>query len=243
MLGLSHGIQTDTVGLAEIFSNTYSLLLDGSDQAVQIDGLANDFDHRNGTFSCWVRPNSPSASQSFITVGVDADNFHRLWWHHGSNLIKFTLKSGGSADHAQFEDTGFASSSSWYHVAATWDSTADEMKLYVNSSLKETDGIDNFGDFTGTVAIADIGKFSPANNSYWKGYIDEVSIFDETLTAAQIGVLYNGGSPKDVEFSSLSGLIGYYRFTEGSGTSAVDESGTGNNGTLENAPTWSTTTP
>ena len=44
MLGLGHGVQTDTVGLAEIFSNNYSLLLDGSDQSIQIDGLGNDFD-------------------------------------------------------------------------------------------------------------------------------------------------------------------------------------------------------
>lgn len=243
MLGLSHGIQTDTVGLAEIFSNNYSLLLDGSDQSVQIDGLANDFDKAKGTMSVWVRPNSPSASQRWLMVAADINNFYSLWWHHSSNLLKFTIKSGGNTDHAEFAYSGFASSGNWYHVVATWDSTADEMKLYVGNDLKETDGMDNYGDFTGTLSIADIGKNGVADNSYWKGYIDEVSIFDEALTAAQVSTLYNGGSPKDVEFSGLPGLIGYYRFTEGSGEVANDESGTGNQGGIDNAPTWSTTVP
>jgi hypothetical protein len=244
MLGLSHGVNTDTAGIGRVFSNNYSLLLDGSDQAVQIDGLANDFDKAKGTMSVWVRPNSPSGSQTWLMVAVDANNFYRIWWHHSSTLIKGQIKAGGSADLVQYEDTGFASSSSWYHIVMTWNAGADEMKLYVNNDLKETDGIDNYGDFSASAfAVADIGKNGQANNAYWKGYIDEVSIFDETLSADQVSTLYSGGSPKDVEFSSLSGLIGYYRFTEGSGTSAVDESGTGNTGTLENAPTWSTIVP
>lgn len=37
-----------------------------------------------------------------------------------------------------------------------------------------------------------------------------------------------------------SGLVGYWTFDEGSGASAADTSGNGNNGTLVNAPTWGT---
>jgi hypothetical protein len=35
-----------------------------------------------------------------------------------------------------------------------------------------------------------------------------------------------------------TGLIGYWKFDEGSGTMAADSSGSGNNGTLVNGPTW-----
>ncbi len=38
-----------------------------------------------------------------------------------------------------------------------------------------------------------------------------------------------------------SGLVGYWKFDEGSGTSAADSSGKGNTGTLANSPTWTTT--
>lgn len=37
-----------------------------------------------------------------------------------------------------------------------------------------------------------------------------------------------------------SGLIGYWNFDQGSGTTATDSSGSGNNGTLTNGPTWTT---
>ena len=69
--------------------------------------------------------------------------------------------------------------------------------------------------------------------------MDEISVFDEVVS---ISTLYNEGKPKDVEFSDLDGLIGYYRFTEGTGTSIGDESGNGNTGTLVNGPAWSTNT-
>ena len=35
-----------------------------------------------------------------------------------------------------------------------------------------------------------------------------------------------------------SGLVGYWKFDEGSGTTAADLSGSGNNGTLVNGPSW-----
>ncbi|MGC8776172.1 MAG: LamG domain-containing protein, partial [Minisyncoccia bacterium] len=38
----------------------------------------------------------------------------------------------------------------------------------------------------------------------------------------------------------VGGLVGYWSFDEGSGTTAYDMSGNGNNGTLVNGPTWTT---
>ena len=38
----------------------------------------------------------------------------------------------------------------------------------------------------------------------------------------------------------LNGLVGWWKFDEGSGTVAYDSSGNGNNGNLTNGPTWTT---
>ena len=38
-------------------------------------------------------------------------------------------------------------------------------------------------------------------------------------------------------------LVAYYKLDAGSGVTAFDASGKGNNGTLENTPTWSTSVP
>jgi hypothetical protein len=225
------------------FRNLYSVIVNGTTQSIQVDTAAAAMAIGAGSMSAWVKPNSVSGSGTFVSVGVDEENFLRIWYHHSAQLLKLQIKSGGNADIAQFEDTDFASSSNWFHIVGTWNTDADEMKLYVNNSLKETDGIDNSGDFTGTLAVADIGKQGVNNSAFWKGNIDEVSIFDEALSADQVSTLYNSGSPKDVEFSSLPGLVGYWRMTEGSGTRVTDESGNGNDGLLENSPTWSSDTP
>jgi hypothetical protein len=47
-----------------------------------------------------------------------------------------------------------------------------------------------------------------------------------------------GFSRNAYPYSLINGLIGYWRFDEGSGTTVFDSSGNGNNGTLENNPTW-----
>src|SRR3990167_9554249 len=46
--------------------------------------------------------------------------------------------------------------------------------------------------------------------------------------------------PKAQAAAPTNGLVGYWAFDEGSGTTAGDSSGNGNNGTLVNGPTWTT---
>ena len=41
MLGLGHGVQSDTVGLAEIYANRYSLAFNGTDEYVEINAAGN----------------------------------------------------------------------------------------------------------------------------------------------------------------------------------------------------------
>ena len=75
-------------------------------------------------------------------------------------------------------------------------------------------------------------------NSYNLGKIDDVSLFDYKLTAANVTSIYNGGTPNDI--SSLSPLA-WWQFNEGSGTTAIDSAGS-NNGTISGA-TYSTDVP
>src|ERR1019366_5109600 len=40
--------------------------------------------------------------------------------------------------------------------------------------------------------------------------------------------------------NTTTGLVGWWKLDDGSGTSAADSSGTGNTGTLTNGPAWTT---
>ena len=222
------------------FANNYSISFDGSNDAVQIDGAAGSVDEDVGTMSAWVKPNGITSSRTIVTVGVNSSNFIRLWWKDDINNVRGTIKRGGTANHATFTDTGFADGSAWQHWATTWDTSAasgsGEYKLYTDGVLRHTVAIN--GTWSGTASVADIGKHGISNVSYWKGNIDEVAIFDAVVNISDI---YNSGTPTDL--SGESNLIGYWRMEENTGTSVADSSSNSNAGTLENSPTWSSTTP
>lgn len=108
----------------------------------------------------------------------------------------------------------------WYHVAATWDGVT--AKIYVNGVLDNSPG---------TAKAAPIGTDTRAlylggrsGTDFFDGQIRDVRIYNRPLTAA--------------ELQQGSGLIGWWKFAEGSGTSAADSSGLGNNATLSGGASW-----
>jgi len=77
---------------------------------------------------------------------------------------------------------------------------------------------------------------------WFNGTIDEVRIYDRALSQEEITRLYKMGGSK-VEASQTSkltdGLVGSWSFDDPDiyGTTVVDRSGQGNNGTITNGPT------
>ena len=231
--------------------NSHSVNFNGSTQNIQIDTVAGDMDNRYGSFLTWIRPEAMSGSTTVVEAAVDANNFIRLWWNDGNTRMKATIKQGGTSSTAQDDSASHVADddSAWYHVVTTWDTTADggagEIKLYVNSVLQETTAIG--GTWSGTLAAADIAKNSRSDAGYFKGYIDEVAIYNLALDADAITAIYNSGVginlTRDVgNYDNASDLTGYWKMEENTGTTIVDSSGGSNTGTLINSPTFSTTT-
>ena len=241
MLGLGHSVSSDSVSLVEIFSNNYSIQFDGTNDYIDLDStLGPDIDPAAGTISAWVKVSTTSTTGQILSCRRDSNNLIQLFYHAGTNEIRAVHKGNGTTKTANVDGSEtIENSGNWHHVAMTWDTSAGDVKVYQDGELKETTA--GIQDFSGDAPNkCDIGKSSGGDSGYFIGFIDEVSVFTEVV---DIATLYNGGSPKDVEFSVLTGLVGYYRFTEGTGTSAGDESGNGNTGTLNNSPTWSSDTP
>ena len=243
-LGLGHGVHTDTTNLVEIFSNRYALTFNGTDEYIQLDPL-DGIDADNGTFSAWVIWDcSHGSSQQLFHARVDSNNLFQVFWHNSSDEIRFVRKAAGTAKVVTYEtdqgvsDPVFGANfphSTLVHVAMTWDTTADELKGYINGTQVGST-ISSLGDFSGTIANADIGQ-NTTGSAFFEGRVDEVSIWTDVMSVSE---LYNRGVQRNVEFSGLdkTKLIAYYQFEEGTGTTTIDESGTGNTGTLVNTPTW-----
>lgn len=76
----------------------------------------------------------------------------------------------------------------WTHVAVTYDGAF--ARIYINgnpSGLRETLASCNVGDSTGNLVI---GRSSSTATSYFQGPMDDVRIYQRTLTATEIDQLY-----------------------------------------------------
>ncbi|MBI4018552.1 MAG: LamG domain-containing protein [Candidatus Aenigmarchaeota archaeon] len=114
----------------------------------------------------------------------------------------------------------------WHHLVLSWE--GGTMKGYKDGVLIDTKAFTNGA----TTHDAAIGQLNNAN--FFNGVIDEVRMYDRSLSAEEITALYE----RDRGDTLIEGLVLYLPMNEGSGTTASDISGTGNNGLLVNGTSW-----
>jgi hypothetical protein len=238
------------------FTNTYSLDYDGMDDYVSTNSkiIASDI-----TLSGWVNFNGgsyfifyPQFPMSITPSNTTAPNetlgrFYKssrgleivtqCFDQNGANFSTYAVNS------FDFEGAG------WQHVCWTYNVTTKHIYVYLNGVAQTW--IDNGGTIITPYLTAvssrlyerdlTIGRVKPATSTgTFLGLVDEVSTYNRILTQAEITALYNSGTPTDL--TSLS-PVSWYRFEEGSGTTAIDSGSGGNNGTLTNGPAYTTNTP
>ena len=72
-----------------------------------------------------------------------------------------------------------------------------------------------------------IGVDPPGGDEYWNGMLDEIKIWNETLSLSQILTSMRGSATPRAR-----SLVGFWRFNEGTGTLANDRSRNHNDGNL-----------
>jgi hypothetical protein len=81
------------------------------------------------------------------------------------------------------------------------------------------------------MAIGRLSDNGVAASRYWNGRIDEVRIWNRSLIAAELQTNMN----THIDPAQQTGLAGYWRFNEGTGTTVNDLSSNSNNGTVSGA--------
>lgn len=134
---------------------------------------------------------------------------------------------------------GAMTTGTWYHVAGSYD--GDTLRAFINGVQVGATA------FTGSIVPPSaypitIGRLSDQGQPaarYWSGNIDEVRIWNRALSQSEIFARKSAHLDTSVV---QNGLVGYYRFNEGTGTTLNDLSGSGNNGSV-NAAIFSTLVP
>jgi hypothetical protein len=233
------------VGQALSFDGSNDYIDLGNPTALRITG--------SHTLSAWVKSDTVN-DQDIINKGTNNQNGYSYLLNAnndlGSNRFACLVDptgagtSAGTRYSATTDDIG-----NWYHVACVYNASSQTLDLYVNGVLSN-------GTLVGTVPTAAFNTTDSVsigrrynNSKNWDGLIDEPRIYNRALTAAEIAAQYAAAAPDKTNTSVStpqgtgrldSGLAGYWKLDENTGTSAADASTNSNTGTLTNGPSWTT---
>lgn len=181
-----------------------------------------------GTLEIWIKSAGSATSYQFGLSNNAAANY---WTLRNGNQIDVYVD--GLVLRANI---GTVPTSSWYQLVFTSDGST--LKAYLNGvpvTLTVTNG-SNTGQWFSSVTGADtftLGAVLAGDILYPSSAIslDDLKIFNYPRTPAQIAWDYNRGKP-----------VGWWKFDECQGTSAYDNSGNGNTGTINIVGSGSQTT-
>lgn len=153
----------------------------------------------------------------------------------GRLVADFEEGAGGASPSLNHPITGVRaiSDSLWHHAAATYDGTT--WRLYLDGIL-ENSLVVGQPPRSDSIQHAALGTALTSTNvpeGYFNGLLDEARVWSYARSQAEIQTAMNS------ELSlPQTGLLGYWKLNDASGSTATDSSGSGINGTLTNGPIW-----
>ena len=163
--------------------------------ALSFDGVDDYFDLGNSdllknksnlTTSLWLWTNE-TRSGNMELICLNLVYTTTIYTNNSKNHFN---SGNGSNWYGGFETQGSISLSKWEHLATTLDSSG--IKIFINGILDTTKSNNSIGasNYKTTFGAKDSG--GSVVNCY-KGLIDDVRIYDRTLSAAEVQALYNLG--------------------------------------------------
>jgi len=224
-------VATNTPSWANLGS---TLDFDGSDDYVRVpddDSLSfnnNPTTNTDNPFSVagWVNMRE-TTNFRIVTKGSTGGNNEYVFEFNVTENMQFLLYDDATANFIRQRATAASGGleNTWAHIAATYDGSGSNtgIILYINGTV-EASSAGSGGTYiamNNEASAVTIGRLYEDGANYSNGQIDDVRLYAKELTAGEIKYLYNGGAP-----------VGHWRFDEGSGGTAFDSSGNGNDGTL-----------
>ena len=232
-------------GLPSI-TNTYSVDFDGTND--YMDFGTNTFINSSSAFSVSAWFDVDNITTTYPTICTLKTNLTKGFvislssLQAGYNGVWF----GSSHNELRGFSTGNSTlatliSSGWHHLVLTYDG----VDPLVSSSF--TVYVDGVNYAIGSSAVG-LGNYASVNyvgkGAYqFEGLIDEFAFFNTELSSSDVTSIYNSGTPTDLTSYSP---VGWWRMGDndsGTGTTVTDQGSGGNDGTLTNGPTFSTTVP
>jgi hypothetical protein len=179
------------VGQAFSFNGTNANVRVPASASVNV-GLAEGF-----TIETWINP-------------ADVTQWHPLVeWNNGSFGVNFSVADAAGAgpgslfidvkdttlgDHYFSTAAGLLSSNAWQHVAATYVRSNGSTVLYINGVPRAQATLGAFTARTIGDLYFGLRPHDGGAGTRFAGLMDEVSLYNRALSAAEIQIIYNAGN-------------------------------------------------
>ena len=205
------------------------------------------------TFSAWIKLSELSNIRYlYSSFNAYTDAGYTVLYLTSSNTIKFM---GYSTTYLETNQL-FRDVSAWYHVIIAVDTTqatsSDRVKMYINGSQVTSFLTANYPTqnndlgFNQASVVSRLGtdSYGDAPDNYFSGYMSEVNFIDgQALDPTSFGEFdEDTGTWKPIKYTGTYGTNGFYLDFENSGSLGADQSGNGNNFTVNNLTSIDQTT-
>lgn len=140
----------------------------------------------NGSYTkmAWVMRTGTDSLNIISGSGTSSGISHAFWANCGGINALGAGHEGGSAEWCEVADDQPFPLNEWHHVGVTYNAGTNRLILYMDGT--EVDSTD--AEDLNTDSNVYIGGYG--DNHEWRGYIDEVRIYNYALSAAQLGEIY-----------------------------------------------------
>jgi prepilin-type N-terminal cleavage/methylation domain-containing protein len=193
-------------------SSNYSLYFDGSGDYVSIGTLGNlggNLPTTGVTVSAWIKTSSTSQIpilSAFSLAGFKNGFGAVINQNSSASNVLGTLRlivinnTGGSKQVYYNQDTGIIDGR-WHNVTIVLPGGSTAGNIYIDGKALSTSTIGSLSsgsmsDFTRNVPIGAEESGTGLSGKYWNGFMDDVSIYNTSLTASEVGKLYAESLPR-----------------------------------------------
>ena len=204
------------------------------------------------TFSTWFKRSLLGTKQSIIRTSYTGSELFQLYFLVTTDeLALFSYSGGGVTTKIHLKPTQkFRDPSAWYHVVFAIDTTqataSDRANMYINGQLVTDFSSETYPALNSEFAwISSTHTMYIGGTDYYSGYLAETITVDGLqLDATSFGEFdADSGIWKPIDVSGLTfGSKGFYLPYKNSGALGQDDSGNGNNFTVNNLTSIDQTT-
>ena len=244
-----------------------SLSFDGTDDFVEISNNAalnptdaytigawfkHEGDNWHDHYQSIITSRSTTTSARGYMMYLSQSTYKLEYWKGTSSGGHWVKSSSNEQSTWKANGEGSPGTPGWQYYIIRFNGS-DTLDVFLNGSEVKSVTTAKVVDIQNTDKPTRIGAGRTENAAtvwyHFKGKIDEVAVWDEALTDAEISTLYNSGETLYAkenygDYTSSNNLTAYYTMDSdgGTGTTLTDDEGS-NDGSFSGAPSWSSDVP